>query len=108
MIVILLPIRSSFSLTNPALAALMAEAETKGVKLAQDRRAVRQEDLNRKRERNRGQHRCACLLACSSLHHPPDRKVMHEPTEEKCSSESASSHRESIRCLNKVVERSLL
>lgn len=45
----------------------------------------------------------ACLL---SLHRAPDRKVMHEPTEQKSSSESASSHLESIRCLNKVAEMS--
>lgn len=50
-----------------------------------------------------------CLPVCLlSLHHPPDRKVMREPTEQKCSGESASSHLESIRCLNKVAERSLL
>lgn len=50
-----------------------------------------------------------CPPACLPvLHHPPDRKVMHEPTEPKCSGESASSHPESIRCLNKAGERSLL
>lgn len=58
-----------------------------------------------KRERNTGGQGCARLPA---LHHPPDRKVMHEPTEQKCSGESASSHLESIRCLNKPAERSLL
>lgn len=47
-------------------------------------------------------------LCLPVLHHPPDRKVMHEPTEPKCSGESASSHLESIRCLNKAGERSLL
>lgn len=34
-----------------------------------------------------------------SLHHPPDRKAMHEATKEKRSGESASSHLETITCL---------
>lgn len=53
--------------------------------------------MNRKMRRTR---RNALPGIClPSLHHPPDRKVMHEATKEKCSGESASSHLESITCL---------
>lgn len=57
-----------------------------------------QKGMNRKMGRTRGRYHCA-WFSLPSLHHPPDRKVMHEATKEKRSGESASSHLESITCL---------
>lgn len=64
--------------------------------------------MNEEMERGTRKEKRSAGLCLPALHHPPDRKVMHEPTEQKCSGESASSHLESIRRLNKPVERSLL
>lgn len=64
--------------------------------------------MNEEMKRERLEENRRAGLCPPALHHPPDRKVMHEPTEQKCSGESASSHLESIRCLNKPVKRSLL
>lgn len=49
--------------------------------------------------RRAGLSSCPCTI-------PPDRKVMHEPTEQRCSGESAGSHLESIRRLhNKLAKK---
>lgn len=71
--------------------------------------------MQKQEEKARGASRVglACL-PCPALHHPPDRKVMHESTKQNCIGESASSHLESFRCLNKperdvsVAEESLV
>lgn len=58
---------------------------------------------------SRGGQSCAQELVClPALNHPPDSKVMHEPTEQKCSGESASSHVKSIRRLIEAAQRFLL
>lgn len=72
----------------------MGDCYQKAVKLAKE---------PRDRRRGHGRRKWRAVPAC--LHHPPNRKVMHEPTDQKCSGESASSHLESIRCPNQPAEQ---